>query len=553
PFVVAHLQLGLLLQNLGVPLVEERERVAVYLTNALTGWQPPDIQGKQKIKQLELNFPELNQEREAANEVKQGKPILVVLGNPPYNAYAGTSPAEEEGLVEEYKEGLIEEWGIKKFNLDDLYVRFFRLAERCISEQTKKGVVCYISNHSWVSDPSFVVLRKHLLDNFNKFWIENMHGNRKISEYAPDGKTSETIFSIPGFSAGIRQGVAISLWVKKENDSETTVLFRDNLNAAKAVERRQQLLDSLKDNDFDRNYQIVKPSDKTRYSLRFSEVEDYYYDWPKLTEFCAIAPSNGLMEKRGGALIDIDRDALEKRMRAYLDPKLSWDDYAALDYGLVKPRASFTPKVARRKILLEEQFDQLRLKRYALRPFDTRWCYYTSVGGVWNRSRPSLWKQCWSGNSFLMTRPSGVASPEGCPFFFTRLLGDNDFLRGHGYYFPMQLMNGARLRPKEQLSLLDLLGEKPEVDQPFANLSGAARTYLTELGLPNPDEDRETALLIWMHALGIGYSPDYLTENADGIRQDFPRIPLPKNRQLLIASANLGQQIATLLDTETPV
>ncbi|MGB5968899.1 MAG: type ISP restriction/modification enzyme [Spirulinaceae cyanobacterium] len=553
PFVIAHLQLGLLLQNLGVPLVEERERVAVYLTNALTGWQPPDIQGKQKIKQLELNFPELNQEREAANEVKQGKPILVVLGNPPYNAYAGTSPAEEEGLVEEYKEGLIEEWGIKKFNLDDLYVRFFRLAERCISEQTKKGVVCYISNHSWVSDPSFVVLRKHLLDNFNKFWIENMHGNRKISEYAPDGKTSETIFSIPGFSAGIRQGVAISLWVKKENDSETTVLFRDNLNAAKAVERRQQLLDSLKDNDFDRNYQIVKPSDKTRYSLRFSEVEDYYYDWPKLTEFCAIAPSNGLMEKRGGALIDIDRDALEKRMRAYLDPKLSWDDYVALDYGLVKPRASFTPKVARRKILLEEQFDQLRLKRYALRPFDTRWCYYTSVGGVWNRSRPSLWKQCWSGNSFLMTRPSGVASPEGCPFFFTRLLGDNDFLRGHGYYFPMQLMNGARLRPKEQLSLLDLLGEKPEVDQPFANLSGAARTYLTELGLPNPDEDRETALLIWMHALGIGYSPDYLTENADGIRQDFPRIPLPKNRQLLIASANLGQQIATLLDTETPV
>ena len=150
PFIVAHLQLGLLLQNLGVPLVEERERVGIYLTNALTGWQPPNDQGKEKIKQLELNFPELNQEREAADEVKQGKPILVVLGNPPYNAYAGTSPVEEEGLVEVYKQGLIEEWGIKKFNLDDLYVRFFRLAERCISEQTKKGIVCYISNSSWV-------------------------------------------------------------------------------------------------------------------------------------------------------------------------------------------------------------------------------------------------------------------------------------------------------------------------------------------------------------------------------------------------------------------
>lgn len=152
-----------------------------------------------------------------------------------------------------------------------------------------------------------------------------------------------------------------------------------------------------------------------------------------------------------------------------------------------------------------------------------------------------------------MSRPGGVASPEGCPFFFTRLLGDNDFLRGHAYYFPLQLMNGARLRPKEQLSLLDMLGEKPEVDQPFANLSASARQYLTDLGLPNPDEDTETALLIWMHALAIAYSPIYLQENADGIRQDFPHIPLPNNRDLLITSANLGRQIARILDTEAKV
>ncbi|HEY9706208.1 MAG TPA: N-6 DNA methylase, partial [Allocoleopsis sp.] len=151
PFVIAHLQLGLVLQNLGVPLQEENERLGVYLTNALTGWQPPDEEGKKKLQQLEMNFPELNKEKEAADEIKRGKPILVVLGNPPYNAYAGTSPTEEEGLVDVYKEGLINEWGIKKFNLDDLYTRFLRLAERAISENTKKGVVCYISNFSCFS------------------------------------------------------------------------------------------------------------------------------------------------------------------------------------------------------------------------------------------------------------------------------------------------------------------------------------------------------------------------------------------------------------------
>ena len=66
-----------------------------------------------------------NSLRDAAEEVKRDKPILVILGNPPYNAFAGVSAAAEKILVEPYKEGLISEWGIKKFNLDDLSVRFF--------------------------------------------------------------------------------------------------------------------------------------------------------------------------------------------------------------------------------------------------------------------------------------------------------------------------------------------------------------------------------------------------------------------------------------------
>ncbi|MFO7634352.1 MAG: hypothetical protein R6W76_17515, partial [Caldilinea sp.] len=65
--------------------------------------------------------------------------IIVVIGNPPYNGFAGVSPAEEMGLVDVYKQGLVAEWGIKKFNLDDLYVRFFGLAERRIAGMTGKG------------------------------------------------------------------------------------------------------------------------------------------------------------------------------------------------------------------------------------------------------------------------------------------------------------------------------------------------------------------------------------------------------------------------------
>lgn len=59
--------------------------------------------------------------------------------------------------------------------------------------------------------------------------------------------------------------------------------------------------------------------------------------------------------------------------------------------------------------------------------------------------------------------------------------------------------------------------------------------------------------MIWQHALAVGYSPAYLAEHADGIRQDWPRIPLPASAEALRAFAALGQQVAALLDSETPV
>ncbi len=80
PFVIAHLQLGLELETLGAPLSDRSdppERVGVYLTNALTGWEPP----KEKPKQI--TFPGFDEERDAAERVKKERPILVILGNPP--------------------------------------------------------------------------------------------------------------------------------------------------------------------------------------------------------------------------------------------------------------------------------------------------------------------------------------------------------------------------------------------------------------------------------------------------------------------------------------
>jgi hypothetical protein len=142
PFVVAHLQLGLLLQTLGAPLSDSaNERAGVYLTNALTGWAPP-TGPKQR-----LLFPELEAERNAAERVKHDVPILVILGNPPYNGFAGLAVDEEHDLTHAYRTTKRAQ-APQGQGLNDLYVRFFRMAERRIVERTGQGIVCFISNYS---------------------------------------------------------------------------------------------------------------------------------------------------------------------------------------------------------------------------------------------------------------------------------------------------------------------------------------------------------------------------------------------------------------------
>lgn len=552
PFVVSHLQLGLLLQNLGAPLSDEKERVGVYLTNALTGWEPPSEEVKARLQQLSFNFPELKQERDCADEVKSRKDILVVLGNPPYNAFAGVSPEEEQGLVEPYKEGLISKWGIKKFNLDDFYVRFFRLAERCIAEKTGRGVVCYISNFSYLGDPSFVSMRQRFLNEFDTLWFDCMNGDsRETGKLTPDGKPDPSVFSTEYNREGIRVGTAISLMARKENSRrQPTVRFRHFWGATK----RADLLESLETQGFDAHYEPANPNESNRYSFRPSNVALHYLNWPSINVLAEFGPTLGILENRKDALINIDRSNLEDRMRMYYDSNVDWDTLKALRTGLTENAARFDAKKARSKVLASEVFAPVAINRILVRPMDRRWCYYTSVRPLWNEPRPNYFQQCWRGNSAFVSRRKGVASPEGVPFFFTSSIGAQHALNTDAYYFPIRRVFTLTNKNERDDSQIALLKETDtQVVMPIANLSPAARAYLAELRITDIDADAETAELVWMHALAIGYSPDYLSENADGIRQDWPRVPLPDGKDLLLSSADLGRRIAALLDTESSV
>jgi len=548
PFVIAHLQLGLELETLGAPLSDRcdpPERAGVYLTNALAGWEPP------REKQKRIAFPGFDDERDAAGKVKQEKPILVILGNPPYNAFAGVSPEEENGLVEPYKKGLISEWGIKKFNLDDLYIRFFRLAEKRIAEHGGRGVVSFISNFSYLGDPSFVIARQRFLEEFDAIWLDCMNGDsRETGKLTPEGKPDPSVFSTEWNREGIRVGTAIGLFVKRGRIRQggVSVRFRHFWGTTK----RADILSSLETKDFDAQYEISNPRKDNRWSFRPSDVATAYLAWPSAVQLCGELPVSGLQEMRKGALMAFEKAPLQERMLRYFDTETDSRDLGMP--GLSEDAGRFQGQKARTKILRLSGFDETCIRRYALYPYDQRWCYHTNVRPLWNEPRPALTAQGWPGNNFFVTRMMAERPNEGPFIMMTGALPDYHLLRPNAVAIPLRLkINPVRRVGHRSPGERFLPGMGQEADRITANLSPSARAYLASLGLPDPDTDQQTAELIWYHALAIGYSPAYLAENADGIRQDWPRIPLPKPKDLLAASAALGRQVAALLDTEESV
>jgi len=220
PFVVAHLQVGLTMPALDAPLSDDgSERAGVFLTNALTGWEPR--------RQKPLPFPELEEERDRAKRVKQDTPALVILGNPPYNGFAGMAVDEERELSQAYRT-VREVRKPEGQGLNHLYVRFFRMAERRIAEKTGRGVVCFISNYSWLDGLSFTGMRERYLEAFDVIRIDCLNGDKyKTGKTTPEGRPDSSVFSTPGDPVGIQVGTAIATLVRKaEHAPAESVGFR---------------------------------------------------------------------------------------------------------------------------------------------------------------------------------------------------------------------------------------------------------------------------------------------------------------------------------------
>ena len=370
-------------------------------------------------------------------------------------------------------------------------------------------------------------MRQSLLASFDRIWVENMHGDRTITGYGPDGRSSKTVFAIGGFSPGIRQGVATALLVRTGQHKEPIHRYRNDLDASDAAQRRSDLLASLGDDDFDARHEVLAPTAANRYVLRPVPIQSAGYGaWPALDTLMRVPPLPGLLEKRGGGLVGMDRARLEAKMRGYLDAA-TFKQARLANPALATDRARYDAKKMYAALRVEGYVEE-QLQRYCLFAFDMRWAYVTAKRPAWNEPRPQLLHVLPDASGFLLLRSQQIVVPEGFPACWNTCLADDCLPSRHAFFVPIiENLPGA----------------------PRPNLSETAVAFLAGLDIePSP----ASVATPWRHALATLYSPAYPTENAGGLRQGWPRVPLPDDAAALHRSAILGKQLAALLDPDAP-
>ena len=524
PFVVAHLQVGLTMQDLDAPLADDgTERAGIFLTNALTGWEPRTTKP--------LPFPELEEERDRAERVKQETPILVILGNPPYNGFAGMAVDEERELSEAYRstrrvrrpEGQ---------GLNDLYVRFFRMAERRIAEKTGQGVVCFISNYSWLDGLSFTGMRERYVDAFDAIRIDCLNGDKyKTGKVAPDGSPDPSIFSTEGDSVGIQVGTAIATLVRKaEHAPAGEVGFRHLWGQAKRA-----ALTETAEAEPDSLYDRIDPLLPLGMPFVGTAVSKDWFDWPALP---GLFPKSfpGVKTSRDGFLVDIDLNRLRARVADYFDADLSHEDIARRYPAVMKSTADIDARSVRKVLLQRGGPSEDGFVRFAYRPFDNRWLYWEKDTKLLDRSRADYRPHVFEGNLWLEARERETQE-EFSRGTVIHHLADN-FGNGLSSFFPTWLCD-------------DSIGNDGDGGR-RANLSAAGRRYLDHSGADVED--------LFHHVLTTLHDPTYREANAGALRMEWPRIPLPgwpdgggKGAVALAESAARGRALAALLDPDTPV
>ncbi len=374
------------------------------------------------------------------------------------------------------------------------------MAERRIVEKTGRGVVCFISNYSWLDGLSFPGMRERYLEAFDTIRIDCLNGDKyKTGKVTPDGSPDPSIFSTPGDPVGIQVGTAIATLVRKQDHAPTgRIAFRHLWGQAK----REELIETA-EAESDVLYESVEPILPLGLPFAPMTVSKDWFDWPALP---VLFPTSfpGVKTSRDSFLVDTDLDRLKVRIDDYFNPDLTHDEIARRYPGAMKNTSVNNAHKIRNVILEHSGPSDSGFIRYTYRPFDNRWLYREVDSGLLDRPRPDYRPHVFEGNLWLSSAQhlrKGAEEPQTC---FTQEMASLHLIERGSNMFPVWLREDGL----EAASI----GRRP-------NLSEAAQGYLRRVGASVED--------LFHYVLATLHDPAYRKANAGALRMEWPRIPLP--------------------------
>ncbi|EHV0817175.1 N-6 DNA methylase [Campylobacter coli] len=365
PYIVARLKLGQILRKNGFVNFSDAD-FQIFLNNTL------DLE---KIANFDMFMPleNLDTEWKKARDVKHSQDLLVILGNPPYNAKSKNKGEDILELLKIYKQGLNDK-NIQPLNDD--YIKFMRFAQWKLLEQNKKdlfeekkGLLGFITNNSFISGKTHRKMRESLYKSFDEIYILNLHGSDK------DAKNDENVFDI-------KVGVCISLFVKyKDEPSNGAKVFYYSTGDNNIFSRKEKfaLLDDVRQKGLNAIKWEELSLDEPYFWFIKKEFENEEYEI-----FWALASDKALGDKKSIFLnynsgIETQKDNIAiQLMKNKMEETLK--DFSNLNsVDLVKKydlKDSRDWKISNSVNAIKNNLG--KIERIAYRPFDLRWTFYTN-------------------------------------------------------------------------------------------------------------------------------------------------------------------------------
>ncbi len=504
PYTIAHLKLSMVLKETG--FWNFHRRLGVYLTNSL------EESVTQKGLFTGFGFAEsIAEESKEASVIKNKTPIMVVMGNPPYNISSSNKGKWIKELVEVYKTGLKEQ----NLNaLQDDYVKFIRLAEHFI-EKNGNGIVAMITNNSFIDGITHRQMRKHLLETFDDIYIFNLHGSSKKKEKAQDGGKDENVFDI-------QQGVAISIFVRRGGEKKSLAsvhhseLYGEREDKFKALNESNLQTIKWKKLNYSEPYYFFVPKDfglEDKYNKGF-KIDNLFIDF-----------GSGIKFRKDNLLVKnhFNKESVESLLK----------DINTLDNNSLYAKYDFNDTSDwklndKKKLFIDGDSENIKPVQY--RPFDIRYTYYPldRISEIIPRgdSRSLLMTNLLNPNLALLTSRNFQAGKQFDRVFLAKKVVEIHAASDQTYIFPLYLYSedGSRM-PNLRKEIVD---EIEEID-----------------GKVSPED-------IFDYIYAILYSPNYREEYKEFLKIDFPCIPYPQNKEIFWKLVALGRELRNLHLLESP-